>query len=224
MKLIEIFNSIEGEGVRAGQLCTFIRLANCNLRCSYCDTSYSYNCPDIKEMNIPEIIKIVESYKEKTNCYQITITGGEPLLQLDISELVNILLSKGFKVNIETNGSINIMNILPWKTMHNRNLMLTVDYKLPSSGMDINMCHHNFEYFLSPKDVLKFVIGDKEDLNAALQVINKFEPSCQIYFSPVWGKIQMSEIVDFMKEHKLSGVKLQVQLHKIIWNPDERGV
>ena len=98
-----------------------------------------------------------------------------------------------------------------------------MDYKCPSSGMENHMDCHNFR-LLSRNDVLKFVVGSQEDLNKALQVIEKYNPQAQIYFSPVFGEIEPKEIVKYLIKHKMYDCKVQVQLHKIIWNPEERGV
>lgn len=207
----EIFNSIEGEGIRAGKLCTFIRFTGCNLRCSYCDSCYTYDKTD-NNMTTDEIINKVNGY----GCGLITITGGEPLLQGDLLDLVDRLIKLDYDVNIETNGSMNIKSL-------NENTLVTLDYKSPSSGMNDRMDLTNFD-LLKSRDVLKFVLGSQEDMEAALNIINTFNPKCNIYFSPVFGQIEMVDIVDFMKKHKLNNVYLQIQLHKVIWDPSDRGV
>ena len=213
--IVEIFNSIEGEGIRAGKLCTFIRTAGCNLRCSFCDTTYSYDGG--RQMTVQQIIDEVK----RLDCNLITLTGGEPLLHLEVKRLlIPALLDEGFEVNIETNGSIDLSQIDRYK--HDK-LIFTMDWKSPSSGMKSKMLEKNL-YLLQPRDVLKFVVGSDEDLNEMLNIIESYAITAQIFVSPVFGKIQMSTIVDFMKQNKLHGVRLQCQLHKIAWDPNKRGV
>lgn len=211
--IIEIFNSIEGEGKRAGKLCTFIRTAGCNLRCSFCDTTYSYEGGT--QMSVEQIIKQVKSL----GCKLITLTGGEPLLHKEVKEqLLPALLKEDYDINIETNGSIPLDNINKYP-----NLFVTMDWKSPSSGMLRHMNSDNLNR-LKCWDVLKFVVGSQEDLQAMLTILNGYNINARIYVSPVFGKIQMSDIVQFMKDNKLFNVHLQCQLHKIIWDPEERGV
>ncbi len=217
-KVAEIFSSINGEGIRAGELSVFIRLCGCNLHCSYCDTSWA-NQPDtpFKPMTA---LQILQAAKE-TGIRNITLTGGEPLLAPGIAELIFLLSESGFSVEIETNGSIEIIGLcqLPVRPF------FTVDYKLPGSGMEKHMCVKNFSY-LSKEDTVKFVAGSVEDLEKALKIIRTYAltEKCHVYFSPVFGKINPAEIVEFMKTHMLNGVRLQLQLHKFIWDPMQRGV
>lgn len=215
MNVNEIFCSIEGEGKRAGYPCVFVRFNGCNLRCSYCDTAYAQEeCKGI-EMSPKEIAIKVRSF----GFDKVTLTGGEPLLQEDIELLVHELVSRGMQVNIETNGSVEIEHT----SYSFDELFYTVDYKCPSSGMSRKM---NPKAFVRLRfgDVLKFVVGSKEDMEDALRIINVYDPPCQIFFSPVFGKIEPVAIVDFIKEHYLKNVRVQLQLHKFIWDPEERGV
>jgi len=151
----------------------------------------------------------------------VRLTGGEPLLQADIAFLIELLGISGVEVEIETNGSVSLEEINSLKPRPS----VTADYKLPSSGMEKYMLTENFSY-LTLQDAVKFVVGDKCDLLRAEEIINGYEliNRCRVYFSPVFGTIKPVEIVEFMKERKLNGVRLQLQLHKIIWNPDMRGV
>lgn len=218
MRVNEIFKSIDGEGLRTGELTTFIRLAGCNLRCSYCDTCYALKNSNGTEMSVDEIVKRVKKYDYRN----ITLTGGEPLIHKDVDDLISKLCENGFYVNIETNGSVPID-----KYILNKNILITMDYKLPSSGVEKNMNLNNLEK-LRKNDVLKFVIG-KDDFDKVEQVIEKYSIKSYIYLSPVFGEIEPFEIVDFMKIMHTQGIdtskmRVQVQLHKIIWNPNERGV
>lgn len=218
MRVNEIFKSIDGEGLRTGELTTFIRLAGCNLRCSYCDTCYALKNSNGIEMSVDEIVKKAK----KMDYRNITLTGGEPLIHRDVDDLISKLCENGFYVNIETNGSVPID-----KYILNKNILITMDYKLPSSGVEKNMNLNNLEK-LRENDVLKFVIG-KDDFDKLKQVIEKYSIKSYIYLSPVFGEIEPFEIVDFMKIMHTQGIdtskmRVQVQLHKIIWNPNERGV
>lgn len=206
----EIFDSIEGEGKRAGQLVTFIRLTGCNLRCSYCDTEYAFT--EGKEMTASEIL-------DKVHYHKITITGGEPLICEDLRRLLSDL--HGHEINIETNGSIDIEPFFDFQ-----NVFFTLDYKCQSSKMSHMMCENNFKK-MRKRDVLKFVVGSKEDLEQAKKIFLKYYRTLRnrvIYISPVFEKIEPKEIVEFIKENKLINWRTQIQMHKVIWEPNKRGV
>ncbi len=215
----EKFVSINGEGLRAGQLAVFIRLVGCNLKCSYCDTLWA-NKEDApcEEMSAEEIYQYIQS----TKVTNVTLTGGEPLLNPQVKGLLKVLAKDpNLHIEIETNGSIDLkafMDILPPPSF-------TMDYKLPDSGMESRMHRANLEV-LTLKDTVKFVAGSLLDLEKAKNVIETSGLSgrTNIYISPVFGKIELEDIVNFMKEYHLNGVTLQVQLHKIIWNPNQKGV
>lgn len=217
-KVAEKFVSINGEGTHAGQLAVFIRFCGCNLKCTFCDTTW-VNEEDAEYvfMNETQIC----DYILETGIRNVTLTGGEPLIQPGIHELIQMLTSKGLYVEIETNGSVEIeayRDIIPKPSF-------TLDYKLPGSGMEGDMKMNNF-HLLSQNDTVKFVAGDKEDLERFREVIGEYHlvEKCNVYLSPVYGKISTEMMVEYMKEHKLNGVNLQLQLHKIIWAPDKRGV
>lgn len=216
MKVVEIFKSIDGEGKRAGLPTTFIRLYGCNLRCPYCDTKYGYEGGKFTNMSVDEIIKKVKELGLK----RITITGGEPLIHQDIDTLVTALDMQNYDINIETNGSVDI---LPITRNRKTPVFVTMDYKCPSSGMEDRMDLINLRN-LRKRDVLKFVVGTKADLDKAAFVIQAVSPRAEIYFSPIFGEIEPAEIVDYLLTHGLDNCKVQLQLHKIIWSPDKRGV
>ena len=218
-KVAEIFTSINGEGTKAGQTAVFVRFTGCNLNCSYCDTKWA-NEPnaEYKLMTDREILSRIK----ETGIKNVTLTGGEPLLREGIYELLEEIAKDGFlQAEIETNGSIDLK---PFCDIENRP-SFTMDYKLPSSGMEKHMCLENFE-ILEKKDTVKFVSGSIEDLKKALEIIRKYDLSrrCHVYISPVFGSIEPAKIVDFMVENKLNDVNLQLQLHKFIWDPNMRGV
>lgn len=216
MRVVEKFVSINGEGLRSGELAVFIRFANCNLRCSYCDTKYSFINPIYTEESIDELVKYVKS----TGVKNVTLTGGEPLIQNEIKELMIELSNIGNRIEIETNGSINIAPYL-----NIPNVTFTLEYKLKGSGMEKYMDLTNYD-LLRKNDVIKFVVSDYDDLEKTKEIIKKYDlinkANCLI--SPVWGRIEFEEIVNFLKDNKLNDVKMQLQIHKIIWDKDKRGV
>lgn len=218
-KIAESFVSINGEGKKAGRLAMFIRLRGCNLNCSYCDTKWAISKKgDAELMTATETAQMVK----KAGVELVTLTGGEPLLDENISGLIgSILALSKVELEIETNGSIPIR---PWRERDAR-FSMTMDYKLPSSGMEESMCLENMEE-LKPWDVVKFVIGTREDLERAKEITDRFS-LCErviVYFSPVFGALPPEEIVEFMKEHKLNKVRFQIQIHKVVWDPEQKGV
>lgn len=215
MRVVEIFSSIEGEGKRAGYPCVFVRFAGCNLKCSYCDTAYAQKPEMGEEMSIENIVDKVDSF----GYGRVTLTGGEPLMQEDIYDLIDKLVDLKKEVNVETNGSLGIVHNVGYEA----NPFYTVDYKCLSSGMSEKM---NPEVFrrLNRYDVLKFVVGSEEDMQDALRVLIVYKPKCVVFFSPVFGKIEPKEIVEFIKSHYMDDVRIQLQLHKFIWDPNKRGV
>lgn len=214
----EKFVSINGEGKRAGELAVFIRFRGCNLKCSYCDTTWANNgdCP-AEMMSAEDIV----AYVNEERVTNVTLTGGEPLLQKDIDILVEMLMKNGHNVEIETNGSISIEKLS--KSPYRPDF--TLDYKLPSSDMESFMLTENYS-FLTEKDVVKFVAGSLVDLKKTAEIIEKYSltEKCLVYISPVFNKINPDGIVEFMKLKHLNKVRMQLQLHKFIWNPDKRGV
>ena len=211
MKVVEIFKSIDGEGIRVGYPVTFIRLAGCNLRCNYCDTKYSYADEKFTEMTPQEIYNQVYKLGGK----RITLTGGEPLIHKDVKVLVDMLIQKGYEVNIETNGSVDITLFL------DKHTIITMDYKCASSDMEDKMLLDNISK-LRKQDVLKFVVSDDNDLDTVQRIYRNTKAT--VYISPVFGRIEPKQIVEYMLEHNMENCRVQVQLHKIIWNPEERGV
>lgn len=212
-RVVEIFDSIEGEGKRAGQLCTFVRFYGCNLNCSYCDTPYGKEGDDYTLMSEEDILSRV-THKN------VTLTGGEPLMH-PIKPLIIRLLASGHQVNIETNGTRDTISASEIKRGA---LFYTMDWKCPSSGMRRFMNYSRVDQ-LTDQDVLKFVVGSKADMMEILPIARRIgRNGPRIYISPVYGKMPLVDICQFMKEHKLEGATLQVQLHKIIWDPNKRGV
>ena len=209
MKINEIFYSINGEGKWTGRPNIFIRTTGCNLRCSYCDTKYAYDSGE--EMKIEEILKEISQYP----CKYICITGGEPLLQNEIINLIDALIEKNYKICIETNGSKNINEI-----SKNKSLMISLDIKCPSSDMHDKNLLKNIA-LLNEKDQLKFIIKNNEDYNYAKKIIEDYKPACDVFFQPVWGSDPV-KLADWIINDKLN-VKLGLQLHKILWG-ESKGI
>lgn len=223
-RLAEHFVSINGEGRRAGELSLFLRFTGCNLRCDWCDTMWANDkeapFTAVTDSNLVEIAEqAIAAYGVKN----VTLTGGEPLLQEDLPMLCGKLAALGLNTEIETNGSVPLGEFLNRCEEFGCRPSLTMDYKLPSSGMEQKMCTENLS-LLKDTDTLKFVCGSRNDLSCAAEILEKFAPECAVYLSPVFGSIEPAEMVEFMKERKLGKVRLQLQLHKIIWDPMERGV
>lgn len=208
----EIFYSLDGEGKRAGSPAVFIRTAGCNLRCNYCDTGYALSGNAGVKMSIEDIISKVSEY----NCQNVTVTGGEPLCNPGTKDLIKELWRKGYKVIIETNGSMPIIEVAQYCSV-------CMDWKMPSCGMSEKMLEKNLS-ILWKDDVLKAVVR-KTDLPYLKEFLDTHKLKCPVYISPVFGEIKLSDIADFIKEyHGGNNVRLQVQLHKIIWEPTMRGV
>jgi 7-carboxy-7-deazaguanine synthase len=208
----EIFFSIQGESVYAGCPCIFIRLTGCNLRCSYCDTQYAYEAGHI--MQLGEIVDRISLFP----CRLVEITGGEPLLQSDTSELVSQLLSNGYRVLMETNGSLNIHSV-------DSRCIKVVDVKCPGSG-ESHRCDMGNLLRMDAKDQLKFVICHREDYDYAKNKLEKIPekiPARHILFSPAAGIMKPADLAGWILEDGLN-VRFQLQLHRSIWPDVGRGV
>lgn len=220
-KVVEIFSSIDGEGCRAGRLAQFIRLAGCNLQCTYCDTRYAWQgLVEYREMTAADILDTL-----RRDIPNITLTGGEPLLSVGAKKLITSLIDNGYSVNVETNGAVPVEQ---FRVTESEKLIFTVDYKLPSSGMERFMAMENF-FSLKEHDVVKFVVGSETDMTRLTEIVSEMQTHCrrlpQIYIGAVWGRYEPSRIVERMlHEPTLNQAILQLQMHKFIWNPTRRGV
>ena len=209
MKINEIYYSLQGEGKWTGLPNIFIRLTGCNLRCSYCDTTYAYDSG--QDMSCTDILKKIEKFP----CKKICITGGEPLLQSNINILIESLLKTGYEICLETNGSLSIKDFSKMDS-----LCISLDIKCPSSGMDKKMNFKNLSY-LSIYDQLKLTIKDKDDYEYAKQILIKYKPKSTIFFQPVWNS-NLKKLSQWILEDGLD-VRMGIQLHKIIWG-NKRGI
>ena len=211
LKVNEIYYSIQGESTHVGRPCIFIRLTYCNLRCTYCDTEYAFY--EGKDIEIPEIIAEIKQW----NCNLVEVTGGEPLFQDECIDLLNELTNQNYEVLLETGGSLSISDV-PIE------IVRIVDFKCPSSGMEKKNLW-SIVNDLQPHDEVKFVIGDREDFDWAKEMLNKYSlnEKCSILFSPTFGKIDPSLIVEWILEGDIP-VRMQLQMHKHIWESEEKGV
>ena len=211
LKVNEIYYSIQGESTHVGRPCIFIRLTYCNLRCTYCDTEYAFY--EGKDIEIPEIMAEIKQW----NCNLVEVTGGEPLFQDECIDLLNELTTQNYEVLLETGGSLSISDV-PIE------IVKIVDFKCPSSGMEKKNLW-SIVNDLQPHDEVKFVIGDREDFDWAKEMLNKYSlnEKCSILFSPTFGKIDPSLIVEWILEGDIP-VRMQLQMHKHIWESEGKGV
>ena len=208
----EIFHSIQGESTHAGRPCVFVRLTACDLRCSWCDTPYAFY--EGRKMSLDEVIAAVEDYR----CPLVELTGGEPLLQKDVYPLMARLLESGKTVLVETGGHVSLANI----PLAVRKIM---DVKCPGSGEAHRMDWSNLDR-LSPIDEVKFVIRDRADYEYARDVVSTHELDrkvAAVLFSPVHGVLDPRTISEWVLADRLA-VRVQLQVHKYIWDPQTRGV
>lgn len=212
LRVNEIFYSIQGEGSRAGERCIFVRLTGCGLRCTYCDTEYAFYEGD--DLNLDAVLARIRSF----DCKLIELTGGEPLEQEGVYLLIDRLLKLDFDVMIETGGHVDISRV-------DTKVKRIVDLKTPSSGMSKRNRYENMA-MLTARDEVKFVIGDRTDYDWACEMITTHrihERVPTILLSPVSDVQSLEELSGWILADSLP-VRLQVQLHKLIWPSIERGV
>ena len=230
-KVLEIFSSISGEAQHAGELTTFVRLSGCNLCCAYCDTWKMLQENNFKLMTINDIVEECHKNGHK----HIVLTGGEPLIKRDASKLIAELMLEGFEVEVETNGSVDVRKIveeldameLPYDL--GNNYMFTIDWKTGASKMTDRMNKDMFDNLsdLSGQDTIKFVVAE-DDIVPTMELIKKFQEQgtlCKYYISPVFVQVDMTHIIEAMKEYKMNeDVRYQLQIHKYVWDPNKSGV
>jgi len=207
----EIFFSIQGEGHRSGWPCVFIRLSFCNLRCAWCDSEYTFY--EGREMSLDQVMDAIAGYP----CKLVEVTGGEPLLQENCFPLMTRLCDAGYEVMLETSGSLDISRVDP-------RVRRIVDVKCPGSGMVSRNRMANLA-LLTHTDELKFVLKDRLDFEWAKELLlrEKLHERCEVLFSPVWGALEFQDLAAWILDDGLP-VRMQLQIHKFIWDPNARGV
>lgn len=211
LRVNEIFHSIQGESTRAGEPCVFVRLTGCNLRCVWCDTAYAFH--EGVEMSVGEIVERVASY----GCRMVEVTGGEPLVQEQAAALMEALLERGHEVLLETGGSLPIEGVPP-------GVRRIVDVKCPGSGESSKNRWENLDQ-LREGDELKFVIAGREDYDWAARQIREraLAGRCPLLLAPVHGKLDAGLLARWVLDDRLP-VRVQPQLHKLLWPDVPRGV
>jgi 7-carboxy-7-deazaguanine synthase len=207
----EIYRSIQGESTFAGLPCVFVRLAVCNSRCNWCDTPHAFTQGHL--MSPEEIIQAARD----TRCPLVEITGGEPLLQAEVLPLMSRLADECFTVLLETSGALPVKEVDP-------RVLIIMDLKCPDSGECEGNLWENLDH-LEPDDEIKFVLASEGDFRWAEQTIQKYQlERFQVLLSPVFGRVTPRQLAEWLLASRLQRVRLQIQLHKQIWDPNARGV
>jgi 7-carboxy-7-deazaguanine synthase len=210
MRVTEIFESIQGEGTRAGRPCVFVRFTGCDLRCVYCDTAYAFHGGE--ELSREEILSRVAAYRPRF----VLLTGGEPMLQRELPALAGDLLARGWEVAVETHGQ-RPLDALP------REVVRIVDVKTPASGEETT----DLAYLdrLAPHDEVKFVVCSEADFRWSEAVVrrHRLEGRVHVLLSPAWGQVEPRDLARWMLEAGLDA-RLSLQIHKVVWGPHTRGV
>ena len=216
LKINEIFYSIQGESTHQGLPYIFVRESGCNLRCRYCDTTYAYD--EGEQMELSTIVKAVRSLTSREVAPRVLITGGEPLMQADTPKLIGLLNDEGYRVSVETNGSLDIRVVPPESAKR------IVDFKCPSSGCCDKNLLDNHKY-MCESDEAKFVIANRGDYDWARNTVRELNMLAkhEVLFSPVFGELMPSALARWILEDDIQ-VRLQLQLHKIIWPETTKGV
>ena len=207
LNINEIFYSLQGEAREVGFPTVFVRLTGCPLRCSYCDTEYAFKGNNL--LSIDVILTEIKKYNTKFVC----VTGGEPLAQINCHILLDRLVKENYQVSLETSGSIDIADINP-------GVSIVMDVKTPSSNESDKNLYDNIEK-LELKDQLKFVIGSKADFDWSVALLSKHPTPAEVLFSPVFEAVKPMQLAQWILDGQLN-VRLQVQLHKLLWG-DEKG-
>ena len=207
----EIFKSLQGESSFTGLPCIFIRLAGCNLRCTWCDTEYAFY------EGQPKSVQDIMAAIEPLGVPLVEITGGEPLLQDTVYDLMNALLAKNYKVLVETGGGVSVAKVP-------EPVIKILDIKCPGSGEDSKNLWDNLGH-LNPGDEVKFVLADRADYEWSREILDRYNihKKVKVLFSPVYDKLDLKELAAWVLEDNLP-VRVQTQLHKVIWGKDTIGV
>lgn len=212
VKVHEIFHSLQGESTHAGRPCVLVRLTGCQMRCLWCDSEYAFY--DGRWMTLAEVEEAVAAF----DCRLVELTGGEPLLQPGAFDLMTRLCDAGYELLVETGGGVDIAAV-------DRRVARIVDVKCPASGEAANNRWENLA-LLRAGDELKFVLADEADYRWAKEVVTRHgltERRLPIHFSPVWGRLDPTQLAQWIVRDRLP-VRLQLQLHKLLWGAVARGV
>jgi len=207
LNITEIFYSLQGEAKEVGIPTVFVRLTGCPLRCNYCDTTYAF------KGNNPLSIESIMEQVEKYNTRYVCVTGGEPMAQSNCLILLDTLIEAGYKVSMETSGSIDISPV-------NKKVSVVMDLKTPSSTEQSQNRYENIT-LLESKDQLKFVIASRSDFDWCCSILEDYDVLSDVLFSPVYESLKPVDLADWILEKQLN-VRLQVQLHKLLWG-DQKG-
>jgi 7-carboxy-7-deazaguanine synthase len=211
VRMSEVYVSVQGESTHVGKPCVFVRLTGCNLRCRWCDSTFTFTGGAWRDVD--EVAAEAHAYGVRT----VEVTGGEPLVQRGAIPLMRRLVALGHEVLLETSGSRSIADVPP-------EVKVILDLKPPGSGEERANLWSNIE-LLRPKDEVKFVIASRADFDWAADVVRRhgLNERCPVLFSPVWGEVEPLALVEWILASKLD-VRFQLQLHKVLWHPDQRGV
>jgi 7-carboxy-7-deazaguanine synthase len=213
LRVTEIFRSIQGESTHAGRACAFVRLTGCPMRCTWCDSEYTFTGGE--RVSVEDVMRQVRAY----GCQLVEVTGGEPLAQKEALDLIRRLCDEGFEVLIETGGYVSTEGV-------DSRAKIILDVKCPASGEAERNHWPNLERLRADRDEVKFVVADRADWDFAREIIEKYDlqrRALAVLVSPVWGRTDLRELADLVASSGLN-VRMQLQLHKYIWGPEARGV
>lgn len=213
LRVTEIFRSIQGESTHMGRPCTFVRLTGCPMRCTWCDSEYTFTGGE--HMSLESVMAEVRAY----GCQLVEVTGGEPLAQREAFKLIERLCDEGYEVLIETGGYVSTEKV-------DERAKLILDVKCPASGEEARNHWPNLDRLRAEKDEVKFVIADRADWDYARAVVARYDLERRaraVLISPVWGQVDLQEMADWISASGLD-VRMQLQMHKQIWGAEARGV
>jgi 7-carboxy-7-deazaguanine synthase len=214
LRVTEIFYSIQGESSHAGRPCAFVRLTGCPMRCTWCDSEYTFTGGE--HVSVEDVMRQVRAY----GCQLVEVTGGEPLAQKEAFELIRRLCDEGFEVLVETGGFVSTERVDP-------RAKIILDVKCPASGEAGRNHWPNLARLRADRDEVKFVVAGREDWEFARKVIEEYQlegRALALLVSPVWGVTDLKEMAELVASSGLKNLRMQLQLHKYIWGPEVHGV
>jgi 7-carboxy-7-deazaguanine synthase len=214
LRVTEIFRSVQGESTHAGRPCAFVRLTGCPMRCTWCDSEYTFTGGE--HVSVEDVMRQVRAY----GCQLVEVTGGEPLAQKEALTLIRQLCDEGFEVLIETGGFVSTEGV-------DERAKVILDVKCPASGEAERNHWPNLRRLRADRDEVKFVVKGRADWEFARRVVEEYELESRalaILVSPVWGETDLKELAGLVSQSGLRNVRMQLQLHKYIWGPEVHGV